>query len=94
MSEEQRKYLKLVFLISFKMIGVKNAAIGRMKKQSVALRRSLMSSAQSNSRRREKMEIAHIAIARKIATIECLITETAFFDISYHLPKNGGGFGS
>ena len=80
MSEEQRKYLKLVSLLSFKRIGVKNAAIGRMKKQS-ALRQLLMNSAQSKSRKREKMKTEAIAMARKNEIIGYLKNEKNFFAI-------------
>jgi len=80
MSEEQRKYLKLVSLLSFKRIGVKNAAIGRMKKQN-ALRQWLMNSAQSNSRKREKMKTEAIAMARKNEIIGYLKNEKNFFAI-------------
>lgn len=80
MSEEQRKYLKLVSLLSFNMIGVKNAAIGRMKKQG-ALRQRRMSSAQSYSRIRGKMKTEAIAMARKNEIIGYLKNEKNFFAI-------------
>ena len=74
-------------------MGTRKAAIGRMKKHSISIPKWKMNEA-SNSSVRKKSEIAHIKHARQNKAIECFITETAFFDIPYHFPKNGGGFGS